>query len=354
MKYLKLIGLSIVSLCVVGLIYVVSMIAYAWFTDYLPKKKESQKITKALLDKAELGDTLTMATWNLGYAGLGEDEDFFYSGGQTVTPLKEKVEENLKGLKNSISNHFKNTDFLLFQEIDIEAKRSHFINQYELIKGWLSDHASSFALNYDVNFVPIPISDPMGKVNAGLSTFSKFNPIESIRNSFEGNYSFPKYLFLLDRCFLLNRYQIKEDKELVVINTHNSAYDGGILKKKQLKQLKHVMQEEYAKGNYVIVGGDWNQSPKSLLQDSFAMELPLEEWGLAYDEGSRTCRSTVEEYKGPSTETYLIDYFAVSPNIEVLSAETLDLDFKNSDHDFAEEYHIILFQNVLVLKLVVT
>ena len=49
--------------------------------------------------------------------------------------------------------------------------------------------------------------------------------------------------------------------ELVLINTHNSAYDDGSLKKAQMEQLKVVLVEEAAKGNFVIVGGDWNQFP---------------------------------------------------------------------------------------------
>ena len=50
------------------------------------------------------------------------------------------------------------------------------------------------------------------------------------------------------------------DKELVLINFHLEAYDSGEGKVAQMKQLSEKLQEEYAKGNYVIAGGDFNQT----------------------------------------------------------------------------------------------
>src|SRR3712207_7070413 len=44
------------------------------------------------------------------------------------------------------------------------------------------------------------------------------------------------------------------------INTHCSAYDkGGKMKLEQMKYLSQFIDSEYKKGNYVLVGGDWNQ-----------------------------------------------------------------------------------------------
>ena len=45
--------------------------------------------------------------------------------------------------------------------------------------------------------------------------------------------------------------------KLILINSHMSAYDkGGKMRVKQLRLLNSVMESEYKKGNYVIVGGD--------------------------------------------------------------------------------------------------
>ena len=50
------------------------------------------------------------------------------------------------------------------------------------------------------------------------------------------------------------------DKQLVIINLHLEAYDDGSAREKQMKVLKDIMVKEYEKGNYVIVGGDFNQT----------------------------------------------------------------------------------------------
>ena len=66
---------------------------------------------------------------------------------------------------------------------------------------------------------------------------------------------------MLDRCFLLSRLALPDGKELVLINTHNEAFDDGSQRNQQMAVLKELMLKEYEKGNYVITGGDWNLNP---------------------------------------------------------------------------------------------
>jgi len=96
-------------------------------------------------------------------------------------------------------------------------------------------------------------------------TFSDFLPTEAIRYAYPLIADWPDKLFLLDRCFLLNRYPLEKGNELVIINTHNSAYVyDSILRIEELQILKKIMLDEFGKGNYVIAGGDWNQKPSWL------------------------------------------------------------------------------------------
>ena len=55
---------------------------------------------------------------------------------------------------------------------------------------------------------------------------------------------------------MVTRIPVSNNKELV-INVHLSAYDKGGIYKKASTGLK-VMEEEYKKGSYIIVGGDFN------------------------------------------------------------------------------------------------
>ncbi len=317
------------------LVYFVGVIAYAWWTDFIPEKRIALQIPQEddnLVDR----DTLSFLNWNIGYAGLGKESDFFYDGGETVTAPKQHVEKNLRGILKTISDIVDSIDFFLLQEVDLGSKRTHWINQFEKISNSLKGFTSSFGKNYDVQFIPIPMTDPMGRVRSGLGLWSKFKMIESTRHAFEGNYNFPHNLFFLDRCFVLNRYKTKKDKELIVVNTHNSAFDDGSLKKKQLAQLKSVLIDEYEKGNYVIVGGDWNQLPSGFGSESESKKsipdnYPAPGWKCMFDPDVPTCRSLTKPFN-EETPTVLIDFYVVSPNVEVLDVNTIDQKFQFSDH----------------------
>ena len=57
------------------------------------------------------------------------------------------------------------------------------------------------------------------------------------------------------------------EKELIVINIHNSAYDkSGIKKNKEKQHILNFAEREFEKGNYVVIGGDWNRSPPELFK----------------------------------------------------------------------------------------
>jgi exonuclease III len=175
-------------------------------------------------------------------------------------------------------------------------------------------------------------------------TISKYVPSKVIRYSFPGNYSWPVRLFFLDRCFLVNRYTLANEKELIVINTHNSAYDDGSLRNKQMEYLKIFLKSEYEKGNYIIVGGDWNQCPPNfntlfngdLMDFELKKDIPydfLPKWTWAYDNTLPTNRRVDVPYIKGKTLTTVIDFYLLSPNIKKISIKNIDLGFENSDHN---------------------
>lgn len=287
--------------------------------------------------------TINLLIWNIGYCGLDASMDFFYDGGDQMRPSREGVITNIKGVVKTLSPHL-TADFLLLQEVDRDSKRSYHLNQYEIIKGHFHDFNAQFGMNYRVSFVPIPLKNPMGKVESGLMTLSRYNPSAVTRHSFPGNYSWPVKLFMLDRCFLVNRYPVSDGNELLIINTHNSAYDDGSLRMEQMTFLKKFLLEEYEKGNYVIVGGDWNQTPyglePSLPSHPFdtinltyiEKNYPGSEWHWAYDPSLPTNRRVALPYNRSTSLTTVIDCYLLSPNIEFEKVKTLDVDFRFSDH----------------------
>lgn len=316
------------------------------WTDYQPQEIEAVSIANnptQSLDK----DTLNLLIWNIGFAGLGEESDFFYDGGSMVHMSEEIVQKNLTGILEWLEGQGDQFDFFLFQEVDLRSTRSYQHNEVEQISAILPEYGQTFGKNYEVGFIPIPLTNPLGAVRSGISTWSKYAINSAHRHPFEGNYDWPTYLFFLDRCFLVCRYLLSDGHELVLINTHNSAYDDGTLKQTQMQQMKEVLLAEYAKGNYVIVGGDWNQFPPDFTgvpgfpqaqtsknANLFVSDLyPSPDWQWAYDASIPTNRSLVAAFDSDTTHRTVLDFFLLSPNVEILQIQGEDLGFEYSDHN---------------------
>ncbi len=291
-----------------------------------------------------VGDSLTLVSWNIGYFGLGKEMDFFYEGGKMVRPSRDLYKKYKQLAIDRIST-FNGADFILLQEIDSFAKRSWYDNQITAIESVLPGYSGSFGLNY-VAWVPVPFTEPMGKVRAGLATFSKETPLTSTRVSFESSYKWPLRLFQLKRCFIEQRYKTTQGKELIVINTHNSAFDDADeLRKKELNKLKELMVNEYRKGNYIIIGGDWNQNPPlfdtanvlsiykpRLIEHGIPDDFIPKGWVYAFDPEHSTNRDVHMPYKEGVTASTVLDFFIISPNIMLQEVNTIPTGFIESDH----------------------
>ena len=349
MKILKKIFKSVLILIAVLVLGFIGLIVYAVISDYKPEEKEviSQSDKPSVLNDSL---TFTLLTWNIGYAGLDKDMDFFYDGGTKVITPENICRENISKIEDFLKRN-DTIDFIFIQEIDRDSKRSYRIDQYQRLSEKLSGYKPSFAKNYDVFFVPLPPTNPMGKVVSGIATYSRFIPESSTRYSLPGHYGFPTQLFQLDRCFMVNRYRIENGKELVLINTHNEAFDkAGNIRKAQMERLREFVLNEYNAGNYIITGGDWNQYPPDFkpaftgnkgftgLIGNFNL-VGIEsnympgDWKWIYDPATPSFRTLMKAYDPATTPTSVCDIFLISPNIESISVKCQHLGFTNSDHN---------------------
>jgi len=344
MKWLKTI--SIVLLAVAALLGL--LLGLATLADFKPGPEGKAETWGSSPAIQKTDSVFSIVSWNLGYFGLGKEADFFYDGGKMTRPAEA---DYLRYASQAVKylGRMKKADFYIFQEVDMKAARSYDDDQVARLRGVFPGMESSFTVNYQVSFVPMPLRKPMGHVKSGLVSFSSFKTTENIRYAFPGGYSWPVRLFMLDRCFLLSRISLPGDKELVLINTHNEAFDDGSQRKQQMAVLKNLMLDEYEKGNYVITGGDWNQNPVGYSTGRFSnsdvgrtIEPAIEpdffpqDWQWVYDPEIPTNRDVNQVYQKGKTHTTIIDFFVVSPNVEVLEIKTNDLGFEWSDHQPVE------------------
>ena len=337
-KILKALLIAVIVI-VVGF---VGIIVYAVISDYRPQEKTSIEVNDS---PGKLADSITLSfmTWNIGYCGLDDKMDFFYDGGTKVFTPKAQCLKNLAAVMGFLKGN-DSLDFIFLQEVDRKSKRSYGIDEHAILTNHIKYESKTFATNYKVFFVPVPLSSPMGSVYSGITTLSRFIPASSVRYAFPGKYGFPKQLFMLDRCFMVNRYPLKNGKELLIINTHNEAFDPGEIRKAQMEYLKEFVTGEYKKGNYIIAGGDWNQSPPDFTPqfsmnkvNTEQMKMPSDflpsDWKWVFDTKTPSNRTVIAAYDPASTTTTVIDFFLLSPNIKPLSVQCINLGFANSDHN---------------------
>jgi endonuclease/exonuclease/phosphatase family metal-dependent hydrolase len=288
-----------------------------------------------------LPSSISVTSWNVGYCGLGKNADFFYDGGKMVRPEKEEVLENLQGVSSFLKANA--CDFLLLQEVDVDSKRSYGVNELRSIAGERYDESRRFfAYNYKAWFVPFPLFHPLGRVQAGVATLGAYEPFHVTRYAYPNGAPYPRHIFLLKRCFLACRYATQSGKELVLINTHNSAFDDGAQRAAEMEILRSFAVAEYERGSYVIVGGDWNQTPpgyenragtEQYTPHAIGSDFFPQGWQWVYDKTAETMRFANQPYVEGQSLTSVVDFFLVSPNVSAAAVAVHKLGFEHADHN---------------------
>lgn len=326
-------------------------------------------------EKVELNEELTITSFNIGFGAYSDEYSFFMDKGylEDGTVVKGKYGKAISyddalNNTNGCIEYAKNldSDFYLFQEVDRDSDRCYHINQEDKIYENFSSMDSTYAINFHSAYLFYPFNDPHGKSTAGIVTLSSYKINEAVRKRYTISDGFAKY-FDLDRCFSINRLSVENGKELIIINSHMSAYDeGGVIRNKQLHELHDFMTSETEKGNYVICGGDFNHdlltnNPNEIYENKYTIEnFPFKDMikqkrpdriNYMYDENKESvidssftiyagdnepsCRGCEIPWERGYNFVTAVDGFITSSNIEVSNVVTTKVGengFEFSDH----------------------
>lgn len=341
-KLLKIVGWIVLTLVIIITIFLI----YVTVVDYKPPAQLQLQTDNNQGEKLKQGEPFTVTTFNIGYAGLDKGQDFFMDGGvMSRSSSKKQTKENLTSIGDVLKEN--GSDLYLLQEVDQNASRSNHINEVDELGNLLPEYSRTFALNYKVPWVPVPVLHPMGSVQSGLLTLSTFQSTSHTRFDLPGKESWPVQQMELDRAFIASQFPVDNGKELVLINLHLSAFDkGGDIRKQQLDFLANYIRQETEKGNYLIVGGDWNHSLPGTDPKNFATQQEWPEWLQSFpetfsaegfqwanDPTTPSVRTLDIPYEKDVNFLAVIDGFLVSPNIEIVGVKGHDMGFANSDHN---------------------
>ena len=140
--------------------------------------------------------------------------------------------------------------------------------------------------------------------------------------------------------------RIADGRQWVIINIHLSTFDTpeDDVRRQQVIALLDFARNEYARGNYVVIGGDWNlrlvensfpntteERFKFWIRD-FPQDLVPDGWRWAIDPAIPTVRTAYQPYVEGENFVLNIDGFLVSPNVGIQAVRGMDLEFMYSDH----------------------
>ena len=148
--FFKVLGIAIGGILCLGVIFIL----YLTITDFKPEEKMVLAINNNIKNQIDINDEFKIFSWNIGYAGLGENEDFFMDGGTKSKPGSKKlVESYLNGIVDTINQNA--ADCYMLQEVDINSAKTYHINELDVIRSNLPAFSYNYACNYKVAFRPV-------------------------------------------------------------------------------------------------------------------------------------------------------------------------------------------------------
>lgn len=332
---------------IIGILIIFSVFsAFLISTGFSPDDESFLNINNNQVRLIESDEVITILTYNIGYGGLNAQWDSYSSGGTSArAKSKNHVMDNLEAIVDKIDDI--NPDIFLLQEIDTDSKRSFNINQISFFKEKYPNYSYVYAKNKDIRWIPLPINSPTGKIQSGISTFSKYNTLESLRYSLPSNGNFLTNLFEYKWAITKTVYETDASGDLVVINVKLSPYnEGNFIREEQLQFLKLLLEEEYDNGNYVVVGGDYSHNLPGTDPGNFRFTEGWPTWlknipddyhvsnfSWETDENTASFRSLKDSFHRGRTFVAVTDGFLVSDNIQVEEVTTLKDNFEHSNHN---------------------
>ena len=340
---------TILIILLVLVVIVAGYVAYVFISYHRIPDNQVLDVEAQQNAKAQAGMEYKVLSWNLGFGAYSRDFSFFMDGGKhSWAYSKDEVIRNITASAGRAADQA--PDFILFQEVDTDSTRAYHVNEALLLADNLPGYGYVQACNYDSPFLFYPFTQPHGKSVAELMTMTAFHADSALRRSLPVETGFMKFLDL-DRCYSITDIPVDNGKTLRLYNLHLSAYTSdGTIADEPIDMLLADMAKDYAAGNYIIAGGDFNKDllgdssvyfgvsageqtwaqpfPTDKLPDYLSLQAPLDE-----NAPVPSCRNCDTGYIPGQTFVLVVDGFLVSDNVTVLEKHVIDADFETSDHN---------------------
>jgi endonuclease/exonuclease/phosphatase family metal-dependent hydrolase len=200
---------------------------------------------------------IRVMTWNIRF-GAGRIPWFGDACGNRVILTEEEVYASLQAIADRI-NRVK-PDVLLLQEVDLNSKRSCYIDQLQ----WLLDHTyfpfAVYGSQWRAQFIP---SDGLGRMEEGNAILSRWKISDAHRIQLQlrnDQDNLTRYFY--ERCCMVTgKIEIPHVNNLYAVNIHASAFATDDTKQKHVRQFQDELNRISTEGGWFVAGGDLNTLP---------------------------------------------------------------------------------------------
>ena len=205
------------------------------------------------------GEPIKVVTWNMRF-GSGRFEWFLDSCGDKALADYDSIEIIMEKIADTLNRM--NADIVLLQEVDIESKRSAYLDQTQ----YLLDHTylnyGAYASMSEVDFAP---TDGLGRVNTGNAILSKFPITEAERIQLRlrtDQDALTKYFYAKRNIIKANIPALQQNgKKLFAVNIHATAFATDDTKLRHIEKYIEVLGKINDVGDHFVTGGDLNSVP---------------------------------------------------------------------------------------------
>ena len=206
-----------------------------------------------------LTERITVMTWNIRF-GAARIPWFGDSCGDRVILTEKEIESGLHGLAGKINEVA--PDILILQEVDVDAKRSLYVDQVQ----WLLDHTNlnygAYASIWQTQYIP---SDGLGRMDMGNAILSRWPLAEAerIQLPLRGDQDALTQYFYLQRNILKAKVAVPgwENYDFYTVGIHAAAFSTDDTKKQHIDLFEEVLDEIDDAGGFFVAGGDLNELP---------------------------------------------------------------------------------------------
>jgi len=288
---------------------------------------------------APAGDVLNITVWNLGYGGLGRESDFVSDGGKHLfPPSRAAVQGNVAAINDLVGRE--QADVIIFQEIAHGGPVNYWVDLKGTLDRTLSARSSVFFADFKTRLMPWPLAMTHGQAiySNHLIDGADVVPLPAEDTAIFGVKR--RYASVVARMPIAG-----SEHGWTIVSVHLAAFDpDAAVRTRQLRELMTWAQGEYARGQHVVIAGDWNfQIAETNFPNTtderflfwlfpFPQDALPQGWRIGADASVPSVRTNHQPYVPGENYTTTIDGFIVSPNVAIESLAGVDLGFENTDH----------------------